>query len=65
MPSFSAKLYEIMNIKYDEENASFLANRFAFDEKEKQWILTPEKYLKLYPEGSTINEPKPLFRLSK
>jgi methionyl-tRNA synthetase len=64
MPSFSAKLYEIMNIKYTEEHATFLARHFILDDKEKAWILTPERYLNLYPEGSTINEPKPLFRMS-
>ena len=65
LPSFSAKLYEIMGIKYNEEAAAFLAHHFTLDEKEKAWIITPEKFLELYPAGSTIKEPQPLFRLSK
>jgi hypothetical protein len=65
MPSLSAKLYEIMNIKYTEEKATFFAQHFVQDDKEKVWVLTTEKYLNLYPEGSVINEPKVLFRNSK
>jgi len=53
MPSFSAKLYEILNIKYDDKNSLLLKeiinNNFEF-------ILT------LVEEGHKINDPLPLFK---
>jgi len=56
MPSFSAKLYEIMNIKYDEKSSVLLGeivkNNFEF-------ILT------LVQPGHKLNEPLPLFKNSK
>ncbi len=55
MPSFSAKLYEIMNVKYNEVNSVILkaivSNSFEF-------IVT------LVSEGHKINEPLPLFKQS-
>ena len=54
MPSFSAKVYEQMNL---------LANRTERDEKLFEWISGhPERILQLIPSGHTISEPAPIFR---
>lgn len=64
MPSFSAKLYEIMNIKYDEEAAKFLQKVVVFDEKDKKYFIPLDKLVTLIPDSLTINEPLPLFKNS-
>jgi hypothetical protein len=63
MPAFSAKLYEIMNIKYDEVNATLLGRLVSF--KDGNLEICKEKILSLVEVGKVINEPLPLFRKSK
>lgn len=55
MPSLSAKLYEIMNVKYDEKSSVLLKELVSND---YEFILT------LVEEGHKINEPHPLFKKS-
>jgi hypothetical protein len=62
MPAFSAKLYEIMNIKYDEVNASLLGRLVSA--KDGNFEISKEKILNLVESGHAINEPLPLFRKS-
>ena len=62
MPSFSAKLYEIMNIKYEGNSLKILEIINDFIEKK-----TDDSYLflvktNLIEEGKSINKPKPLFK---
>lgn len=59
MPSFSAKLYEIMNVKYDENASKFLQVVEELRKKSEQKFL-----LHLLPEGQKFNEALPLFRKS-
>jgi hypothetical protein len=56
LPSFSAKLYEIMNIKYDDENATLLK---ILNKNEFSYIAS------LVRPSQPINEPLPLFKESK
>ena len=63
MPAFSAKLYEIMNIKYDEVNSTLLGRLVST--KDGVFEISKEKILGLVEAGHTINEPLPLFRKSK
>jgi methionyl-tRNA synthetase len=62
MPSFSAKLYEIMNVKYNEENA-ILLNKIV-KSNEGSLEISQENILSLVKEGDQFNEPQPLFRKS-
>ena len=62
MPSFSAKLYEIMNIKYEGDALKILGIIDEFLEKnpnDEIGFLTMTNSIK---EGQSINNPKPLFR---
>ena len=62
MPSFSAKLYEIMNIKYEGDALKILGIIDEFLEKnpnDEIGFLTKTNLIK---EGQSINNPKPLFR---
>ena len=62
MPSFSAKLYEIMNIKYEGDALKILGIVDKFLEKnpnDEIGFLTKTNLIK---EGQSINNPKPLFR---
>jgi len=52
LPSFSAKLYEIMNVKYDEESSVLLGIIHKSN---------PEFILNLVKVNHEINHPKPLF----
>lgn len=56
MPSYSAKVYKFLNLTYDEYNSHLLKHIF-----ENNW----EFLLKLVPEKTLINEPKPIFKESK
>lgn len=62
MPSLSAKLYEILNIKYEGNSCILLKliNDYIIKEKEKDYLFLIN--LKLIEEGHTINHSKPLFR---
>ena len=62
MPSFSAKLYEIMNLKYEGNELKILGIINEFLEKnpnDEVGFLTKTNLMK---EGQNINAPKPLFR---
>ena len=62
MPSFSAKLYEIMNLKYEGNELKILGIINEFLEKnpnDEVGLLTKTNLMK---EGQNINAPKPLFR---
>ena len=56
LPGFSAKLYEIMNVKYDEENATLLK---CLNQNDYSYIAS------LVRTSQEINEPLPLFKESK
>ena len=62
MPSFSAKLYEIMNIKYEGEQCTLLKTVTDFIEgnKENDYMFLVKAGL--VEEGKTINAPLPLFK---
>lgn len=62
MPSFSAKLYEIMNVKYDEYACKILGTVNEFIEKNPNDELFFLIKNKLIEEGQQINKPKPLFK---
>jgi hypothetical protein len=64
MPSFSAKLYEILNVKYDEEASKLLKkiNDYFTDNPENPHLFLIK--LPLIEEGKTINNPLPLFKTS-
>ena len=61
MPSFSAKLYEILNLKYTEEEAVCLKriNSYISGNKDAFRFLIRCNLIEC---GRKINEPKPLFR---
>jgi methionyl-tRNA synthetase len=62
MPSFSAKLYEILRITYDEEQSTILKTIWSFIEQNPEnghMFLLKLEFLK---EGHVINDPLPLFR---
>jgi methionyl-tRNA synthetase len=63
MPAFSAKLYEIINIKYDEINSTLLGRIVTVNEG--AFEISKDKILSFVEAGHTINEPLPLFRKSK
>ena len=56
LPSFSAKLYEIMNVKYDDESVVLLG---TLNQKDASFIAS------LIKPSNPINEPFPLFKESK
>ena len=60
MPAFSAKLYEIMNVKYDEESLKYLYHVNQIIEKQEDKFL-----LYLIKSGQVFNESLPLFKTSK
>jgi hypothetical protein len=62
MPAFSAKLYEIMNIKYDEDAASLLGRLISFKDGVPE--ISRDSIMGLVSSGHAINEPLPLFRKS-
>ncbi len=62
MPSFSAKLYEIMNIKYDGDSLKLLGIISEFIEKNPDDASFFFIKTKLVDEEHAINQPKPLFK---
>ena len=62
MPSFSAKLYEIMNIKYEGDSLTLLGKINDFIEKNQSDSLFFLFKNNLVEEGQAINKPKPLFK---
>lgn len=56
LPGFSAKLYEIMNVKYDVESSTLLKNMNENDFTYLANLIRPSQ---------PINEPQPLFKESK
>ena len=62
MPSFSAKLYEIMNVKYEGDSLKMIGIINDFIEKNPSDAILFLVKTKLIEEGQTINKPKPLFK---
>ena len=62
MPSFSAKLYEIMNIKYEGDSLKILGILDEYIEKNPDDASNFLFKVKLIEEGQAINKPKPLFK---
>ena len=62
MPSLSAKIYEILNIKYEGNNCILLKiiNDYIEKEKEKEYLFLIN--VNLIEEGHSINHSKPLFK---
>ena len=62
MPSFSAKLYEIMNVKYEGDSLKILGILEEFLEKNPNDEIGFLVKTNLMKEGQKINKPKPLFK---
>ena len=62
MPSFSAKLYEIMNVKYEGDALKILGILENYIEKNPNDEIGFLIKTNLIKEGQDINKPKPLFR---
>lgn len=62
MPSFSAKLYELISLKYDEKACTFLKDIFAVVENQDTF---DKMFFNLVKEDSQILDPLPLFKESK
>ena len=62
MPSFSAKLYELMNVKYEGDSLKLLGIINDFIEKNPSDSMLFLVKIKLVEEGQAINKPKPLFK---
>ena len=62
MPSFSAKLYEIMNLKYEGNELKILGIINDFIEKNQSDSILFLVKNNLVEEGKAINKPKPLFK---
>ena len=62
MPSFSAKLYEIMNIKYEGDSLKLLGILYDFIVKNPSDNVLFLVKNKIIEEGHLINQPKPLFK---
>ena len=62
MPSFSAKLYEIMNVKYEGDSLKILGIINDFIEKNPSDAFNFLSKNKLIEEGQVTNKPKPLFK---
>jgi len=62
IPSFSAKLYELMNIKYEGDSLKILGIINEFIEKNPDEAMFFLVKIKLVEEGQAINKPKPLFK---
>ena len=62
MPSFSAKLYEIMNVKYEGDALKILGliNTFIEANPDDSFLFLVK--MKLIEQGQVINQPKPLFK---
>ena len=62
MPSFSAKLYEIMNVKYEGDALKIIGIISEYIEKNPDDEVGFLRKTNLIQEGQAINKPKPLFR---
>jgi methionyl-tRNA synthetase len=62
MPSFSAKLYELISLKYDENAVRLLKDIFAIIENQEKF---DDIFLNLVKSDSEILDPLPLFKESK
>jgi methionyl-tRNA synthetase len=62
IPSFSAKLYEILNIKYEGDSLKLLGIINEFIEKNPNEAIFFLEKIKLIEEGHAINKAKPLFK---
>ena len=62
MPSFSAKLYEIMNVKYEGDSLKIIGIINDFIENNPSDSILFLVKTKLIEEGQIINKPKLLFR---
>ena len=62
MPSFSAKLYEIMNVKYEGDSLKLLGIVDEYLEKNPKDEIGFLTKTNLIKEGQVINKPKPIFR---
>jgi len=62
MPSFSAKLYELINSKYDENSTKLLKSFHEVIEDQGRF---DGLFLKLVEEDKDIMDPLPLFKESK
>ena len=62
MPSFSAKLYEIMNVKYEGDALKIIGIIAEYIEKNPDDEVGFLRKTNLIQEGQAINKPKPLFR---
>lgn len=62
MPSFSAKLYEILNIKYDEKEATIFKTIISFIETNPETDYMFMVKLAFIHEAHAINHPFPLFK---
>jgi methionyl-tRNA synthetase len=62
IPSFSAKLYEILNIKYEGDSLKLLGIINEFIEKNPNEAIFFLEKIKLIEEGQAINKAKPLFK---
>ena len=62
IPSFSAKLYEILNIKYEGDSLKLLGIINEFIEKNPNDAIFFLQKIKLIEEGHAINKAKPLFK---
>ena len=62
MPSFSAKLYEIMNVKYEGNALKLLGLINTFIETNSNDAIFFLVKMKLIEEGQLINQAKPLFK---
>jgi hypothetical protein len=62
MPAFSAKLYEIMNINYDENQSALLGtiNSFISSNSETAYMFLLK--LSLVTASNEIKDPLPLFK---
>ena len=62
IPSFSAKLYEILNIKYEGDSLKLLGIINEFIEKNPNDAIFFLQKINLIEEGHAINKAKPLFK---
>jgi methionyl-tRNA synthetase len=62
MPSFSAKLYEILGIVYEEKQSTLLKTIWTFIEQNPENSHMFLLKLDFLAEGHLINDPLPLFR---
>jgi methionyl-tRNA synthetase len=62
MPSFSAKIYEILKITYDEDQCKLIKTIWNFIEENGENAYMFLVKLDFLKEANPINDPLPLFR---